>query len=75
MAPGDSLFLYTDGLTEIFDSTGDEYGMHRAKSLAARHSAISPDDMLSACLAEIGVFSQGVKRTDDLTLLVLRRTH
>ncbi len=75
VAPGDSLFLYTDGLTEIFNSAGDEYGMHRAKSLAAKHSAVSPDDMLSACLAEIGIFSQGVKRTDDLTLLVLRRTH
>lgn len=75
VAPGDSLFLYTDGLTEIFNSAGDEYGMGRAEALAARHGAVAPDAMLSACLGEIGIFSQGVKRQDDLTLLVLRRTH
>ena len=75
VASGDSLFLYTDGLTEAFNSAGDEYGMGRAKSLAARHGAHAPEAMLEACLGEIGVFSQGVKRTDDLTMMVLRRTH
>jgi sigma-B regulation protein RsbU (phosphoserine phosphatase) len=73
--PGDSLFLYTDGLTEIFDSAGDEYGIQRAEQLAARHGAGELEEMLSACLGEIGSFSAGAKRTDDLTLLVLRRSH
>ena len=72
-APGDSLFLYTDGLTEIFNPAGDEYGMRRAEMLAARHSAVEPEAMLAACLGEIGSFAEGVKRNDDLTLLVLRR--
>ena len=75
MAAGDSLFLYTDGLTEIFNSAGDEYGMRRAESLAARHGHAQPEAMLAACLGEIGTFSAGAKRNDDLTLLVLRRTH
>ena len=73
MAPGDSLFLYTDGLTEVFNSAGDEYGMRRAESLAARHSDAHPEAMLTACLGEIRNFAAGVKRTDDLTLLVVRR--
>ena len=75
LAPGDSLFLYTDGLTEIFNEAGDEYGMRRVKSLASRHAGVLPDQMLSACLDEIRSFSSGAKRTDDLTLLVLRRIH
>jgi sigma-B regulation protein RsbU (phosphoserine phosphatase) len=75
MAPGDSLFLYTDGLTELFNSAGDEYGMRRAESLAARHAANGPEAMLKACLDEIASFAAGVKRTDDLTMLVLRRTN
>jgi phosphoserine phosphatase RsbU/P len=75
VSPGDSLFLYTDGLSEIFNSTGDEYGICRTESLAARHSARELEDMLAECLGEIGSFSSGVKRTDDLTLLVLRRSH
>lgn len=75
VAPGNSLFLYTDGLTEIFNAAGDEYGVKRAAALAARHSAAEPQEMLNACLKELGSFAPGVKRTDDLTMLVLRRTH
>jgi len=72
---GDSLFLYTDGLSEIFDTRGDEYGLARVESLIAKHSAKSPEQMLSACLSEIRDFTAGAKRTDDLTLLVMRHTN
>jgi phosphoserine phosphatase RsbU/P len=75
LGAGDTLFLYTDGLSEIFNAKGDEYGMRRVESLVARHAAMHPDHMLSACLDEIGSFSAGVKRTDDLTLLVLRHSN
>jgi len=72
MAPEDRLFLYTDGLTEIFNAAGDEYGTRRVNVLAARHAAASLEKMLSACLDEIHSFSAGAKHSDDLTLLVLR---
>ncbi|HKM67752.1 MAG TPA: SpoIIE family protein phosphatase [Candidatus Acidoferrum sp.] len=72
MTPGDTLFLYTDGLSEIFDAKGDEYGVRRVESLVARHANRAPEAMLAACLEEIGSFAAGVKRTDDLTLLVMR---
>lgn len=75
LAPGDSLFLYTDGLTEVLNAAGDEYGMRRAESLAAQHCTAEPEQILEACLKEIGNFAPGVRRKDDLTLLVLRRTH
>jgi len=75
MDAGDSLFLYTDGLSEVFDAKGDEYGMRRVESLVARHSTKPPEQMLSACLEEIGKFAAGVKRTDDLTLLVMRHAN
>ena len=72
---GDSMFLYTDGLTEIFDIRGDEYGLARVETLIAKHGAKSPEHMLSACLDEIRDFTAGAKRTDDLTLLVIRHTN
>lgn len=75
LKPGDSLFLYTDGLTEVFNSKGDEYGLRRVETLLARHAIKPPEQILSACLAEIRDFSAGMKRTDDLTLLVLRHTN
>jgi len=73
LAPNDTLFLYTDGLTEIFNPAGDEYGMRRVESLAKRHSASRPEELIAACLAEMSSFSGGVKQKDDLTLLALRR--
>jgi phosphoserine phosphatase RsbU/P len=75
LAPGDKLLLYTDGLTEVFNSAGDEFGLSRVHSLAKRHRATRPEEMLTACLDEIRNFSSAAKQTDDLTMLVLHRSH
>ena len=75
LSPGDKLLLYTDGLTEVFNSAGDEFGLGRVHSLAKRHVASKPEEILSACLDEIRNFSSSAKQTDDLTLLVLHRSH
>ena len=75
LEPGDSLFLYTDGLTEIFDDGGHEYGLARVEALVGQHAGKSPQNMLSECLREIREFTRGAKRNDDLTLLVMRHTN
>jgi sigma-B regulation protein RsbU (phosphoserine phosphatase) len=75
LAPGDKLLLYTDGLTEIFNAAGDEFGVARVHSLAKRHGATEPQAILNACLDEIRAFSPATKQTDDLTLMVLHRSH
>jgi sigma-B regulation protein RsbU (phosphoserine phosphatase) len=73
LAHGDSLFLYTDGLTEARNSAGAEYGLNRIQSLAARHMAIEPAGLISECLEDLLTFQGGMKQTDDLTLLAVRR--
>jgi sigma-B regulation protein RsbU (phosphoserine phosphatase) len=73
LAPGDKLLLYTDGLTEIFNAAGDEFGIARVHSLAKRHGATEPQAILDACLEEIRAFSR-TKQADDLTLMVLHRS-
>jgi len=73
LEPGDKLLLYTDGLTEMFNAAGDEYGVARVHALAKKHAAADPEAMLTACLEEIRNFSAAAKQTDDLTLLVLHR--
>ncbi len=75
LAPGDKLLLYTDGLTEMFNAAGDEYGVARVQELARKHSATEPQAMLTACLQEIRSYSASAKQTDDLTLLVLHRAN
>jgi len=74
LAQGDSLLLYTDGLTEARDPSGAEYGLHRIHKLAARHPAAEPAGLISKCLEDLLTFREGLKQTDDLTLLAVRRT-
>ena len=74
LAPGDKLLLYTDGLTEMFNAAGDEYGVARVHSLAKKHATTEPQAMLAACMEEVRNFS-AAKQADDLTVLVLHRAH
>jgi phosphoserine phosphatase RsbU/P len=73
LGPGDKLLLYTDGLTEMFNAAGVEFGIARVQSLAKRHAAATPEAILTACLEEMSTFSHAAKQTDDLTVLVLHR--
>ena len=73
LGSGESLVLYTDGLTESLDGSSNEYGLERlAQFLNGRH-ALAPEALTAACLAEVGKFSHGVRQHDDRTILVLRR--
>jgi sigma-B regulation protein RsbU (phosphoserine phosphatase) len=73
LANRDTLFLYTDGLTEARNRAGEEYGLHRVRTLAARHVGIEPAGLISECLEDLLIFAEGLKQTDDLTLLAVRR--
>jgi sigma-B regulation protein RsbU (phosphoserine phosphatase) len=73
LALGDALFLYTDGLTEARNRAGAEYGLHRIRTLAARHTRMEPAGLISECLQDLLSFREGLKQTDDLTLLAVRR--
>jgi phosphoserine phosphatase RsbU/P len=75
LEPGDKLLLYTDGLTEMFNAAGDEFGISRVHSLAKKHGATEPQAILSACMEELRSFSATTKQKDDLTLMVLHREH
>ena len=73
LAHGDTVFLYTDGLTEALNRDGQEYGLDRIRALVARHCGKAPYELISECLDDLLSFGEGSKQTDDLTLLVLRR--
>jgi phosphoserine phosphatase RsbU/P len=73
LAHGDTLLLYTDGLTEARNRAGVEYGLHRIRALAAGHKGTKPAGLISECLDDLLTFREGLKQTDDLTLLAVRR--
>lgn len=74
LEPGDSLLLYTDGLTEARNSADLEYGEERLKNLVAASRNLQPDGMINAILKDLDAFRGKTPKLDDMTMMVLRRT-
>jgi serine phosphatase RsbU (regulator of sigma subunit) len=68
---GDTLALYTDGVTESFNPAGEEYGEQRLIAALRKHRSLSSSDLLSAVLAEVQQFSPH-EQQDDITLIVAK---
>jgi phosphoserine phosphatase RsbU/P len=71
--PGDSLLLFTDGLTEARDRDGREYGEARLDELLLRAHSLSAAELLRACRDDLASHLAGASPSDDLTLMVVRR--
>jgi len=69
---GDTLFLYTDGLSEAA-SESDEYGVDRVMTLVHQQSARQPAELIAACLDDVRAFTNGSPRFDDMTVMAVRR--
>lgn len=71
---GDTLLLYTDGISEARNTTGNEYGVERLSIIAGEHHGRVPVELLAACLKDVQSFSSGTRQTDDQTLMAIHRT-
>lgn len=73
LAPGETLLLYTDGLTEARNRSDIEYGEERLTGLVADLYALPPQQVIGACLEDWIAFRAGSPQADDLALMVIRR--
>ena len=71
---GDSLLLYTDGLTEAEDDAGTAYGRERLGRLVASSCGATPADLLAVCRKDLDAFRGSAAIRDDLSLLSVSRT-
>jgi len=71
LAPGDTLVLYTDGITESFNPAGEEFGEARLVEALRRHRRLSSQAMLTAIVDEVRHFSPH-EQHDDITLILAR---
>ncbi|HEV3041438.1 MAG TPA: SpoIIE family protein phosphatase [Candidatus Angelobacter sp.] len=69
--PGDTLALYTDGITESFNSTGEEFGEQRLIAALQRHRHLPPQELLMAIVDDVRQFSSE-EQHDDITLIAAR---
>ncbi|HEY3456617.1 MAG TPA: SpoIIE family protein phosphatase [Bryobacteraceae bacterium] len=69
LAPGDTLALYTDGVTECFNDAAEEFGERRLIEAVRRRPGLSPQALLQSVLEEVQRFGSR-EQYDDITLIV-----
>jgi PAS domain S-box-containing protein len=72
LQPGETLLLYTDGVTETLGGDGERFGVERLEQLLAAHAALPPAELLERIEEELSAFSCGSRR-DDTAILALQR--
>lgn len=69
--PGDTLLFYTDGVTELSNSSGEEFGEQRLVDALRLHRELLPQDLLSTIVEELRRFSPD-EQQDDITIIAAR---
>ena len=71
---GDTLVLYTDGITECHHhNTGEEFGLARLQSLVRRHAKLSAAEITATIFHAVSSFAGRSTPVDDQTVLIVRR--
>jgi len=73
MEPGDTLVLFTDGIVEREDASGEFYGLERLRRLLPGLRDRSAKRTAAAILDDVNAFAAGKPAQDDMTLLVVRK--
>jgi serine phosphatase RsbU (regulator of sigma subunit)/anti-sigma regulatory factor (Ser/Thr protein kinase) len=72
LAPGDALFLYTDGVTEAADASNAFFGEDRLVSAVASAPSRDPRALAATVRAAVSAFVGAAPRADDLTILAVQ---
>jgi serine phosphatase RsbU (regulator of sigma subunit)/predicted enzyme related to lactoylglutathione lyase len=71
LSPGDTLVLYTDGVTDSFNNQGEDFGEGRLIDAVRKNRKLPPEPMLARIVDEVRRFSP-LEQHDDITLIVAK---
>ncbi len=69
---GETLFLYTDGVTEAMDSEENEFSEVRLEQTLKKLNNASLNKLKQGVISAVKIFTKGIPQSDDITLLVLK---
>ena len=73
MAPGDTIYLYTDGVTEAANRSDELFTEERLEAVLREAVNRSPHALIDAVSEAVRHFSDGAAQSDDIAALALRR--
>jgi sigma-B regulation protein RsbU (phosphoserine phosphatase) len=71
LEPGDSLVLFTDGISEAANPDDEQYGEARLEACLARLAGAPADQVVASVVADVDAFSAGAAQADDMTTMCL----
>ncbi len=74
MLPGDCLLLFTDGVTDAINSSGESFDLERLKAVFLDSIDQSPTNILKLIESALSQFTGDIHPFDDITLVLLKRT-
>src|SRR5712692_4179541 len=72
LQPGDTLVLFSDGVTEARSPEDEEFSTARLKDVVARHASAPLQELQDNILNAVVEFTRGAGQADDVTLLLVR---
>jgi sigma-B regulation protein RsbU (phosphoserine phosphatase) len=72
LEPGDTLVLFSDGVTEAMDPTEQLFGVPRLREVLNGHMQTPLEELQQVVLESVENFARGASQADDLTLLLVR---
>jgi len=72
LKPGDTLYLYTDGVTEAMSHDKELFGEERLVKALNENKDYYPQDLLYAIKREVYKYADGAEQADDITMLALK---
>ncbi|MCF7803732.1 MAG: SpoIIE family protein phosphatase [Candidatus Marinimicrobia bacterium] len=72
-APGDSLVIYSDGITDAMNEEEEHFGEDRFEEALKKHHTKSAEELIEVVIESIQKFVGDAPQLDDMTLLVIRR--
>jgi len=72
LQPGDTIFVYTDGVAEATNSSNELFGTDRMLDALNRDPDAAPEQLLENVMEGINEFVQGAEQFDDITMLSLK---
>jgi sigma-B regulation protein RsbU (phosphoserine phosphatase) len=72
VVPGESLVIYTDGISEAEGPDGAQYGASALEKALGNSRVLGSRDVVNRCMKELSAFRAGSPRLDDQALMVLQ---
>ena len=74
LSAGDTILMYTDGVSEVFNEAGNEYGLDRLIEVLKSAHGLSSSEILDKVYNEVRAFAAADHAFDDFTAIVLKRS-